>query len=420
MLQSLSLDALPPLPADPSNAVADSAAAARLGHTLFFDSRLSNSGTVSCATCHQPEQYFTDGRALAMGTGLGPRHTPSLVGLSYSPWYYWDGRKDSQWAQALAPLEAGHEHNFTRTELASLLVNDSRLGDLYLDTFGSLPELPDALPAASPAGDATEQLAWQNLDEELQLIINRIFSNAGKALAAYQRKLQPGRSRFDDYVSTLDDSGSTRTGELLSSSEVGGLALFIDEAQCVSCHNGPLLSNHEFHNTGVLAIAGQMPGMGRYQGIRTAREDQFNCLGEFSDAAPEQCLELRFARDTNELVGANKTPTLRNIANTAPYMHGGQIDDLVAVVEHYNDAPVSMLSHNEAKPLDLRPVQLQQLVAFMNTLTAPLATDPKWLQPPRSDMAADSNHPDNDKPHGDNLRSKGAPDRNDSNLTSGR
>lgn len=382
LLQSLSLDALPPLPADASNAVADANPAAELGHRLFFDPRLSGNGTVSCATCHQPEQYYTDGKPLAIGTDIGPRHTPSLVGLSYSPWFYWDGRKDSQWAQALAPLEAGHEHDFTRTELASLLMTDPELQQLYRETFGKLPPLPDKLPAASPLGDTAEQAAWQSLDSGLRTLVNRVFTNAGKALAAYQRKLQPGRSRFDSYVATLDDSGSTRAGELLSKAEVGGLALFIDEAQCVTCHNGPLFSNHEFHNTGVLAVAGQMPGMGRYQGVRAARKDPFNCLGKFSDAKPEQCLELRFARDSNELVGANKTPTLRNVTETAPYMHGGQISELRAVMQHYNEAPVSMLSHNEAKPLALSPAQLDQLVAFMHTLTAPLATDQKWLQPP--------------------------------------
>lgn len=382
LLQSLSLDALPPLPNDPSNAVAESAAGARLGHTLFFETQLSGDGSVSCATCHQPERYFTDGLTLAEGTATGPRHTPSLVGLSYSPWFYWDGRKDSQWAQALAPMEASHEHDFTRSEIATLLATDPHLARLYRDAFGEAPQLPDQLPAASPAGDPAEQQAWRNLSDELQTEINRAFSNAGKALAAYQRKLQPGRSRFDDYVATLDGSGDTRTDELLSKAEVGGLALFIDDAQCVTCHNGPLFSNNEFHNTGVLAVSGQMPGMGRYQGIRTAREDPFNCLGEFSDAQPEQCLELRFARDTNELVGANKTPTLRNVTETAPYMHGGQISDLREVMEHYNDAPVSMLSHNEAKPLELNQAQLAQLVAFMSTLTAPLATGQQWLQPP--------------------------------------
>ncbi len=151
---------------------------------------------------------------------------------------------------------------------------------------------------------------------------------------------------------------------------------------CVTCHNGPLFTNHEFHNTGVLANRGELRSMARYDGIRTARLDPFNCLGEFSDAENSECIELRFARDTNDLVGAHKTPTLRNVDLTAPYMHGGQITDLAAVMRHYNEAPTSMLSHNEAKPLGFTPPELRALEAFMHTLTAPLATDPRWLKAP--------------------------------------
>lgn len=378
-IQALSLTALPPLAADPSNRVADSDAAAELGHALFFDTRLSGNNAVSCATCHQPEHFFTDNLPLAVGQSIGPRHTPSLVGLSHSPWFYWDGRKDSQWAQALAPLEAQHEHDFDRTRLAHLLGSDAQLARQYQDIFGELPDVPDL--AASPLGSAEAVQAWQTLSEYQQSMINQVFANAGKALAAYQRKLQPGRTRFDDYADSLSGNGGTRS-DLLSRAEIGGLALFIGKAQCLDCHNGPLLTNHEFHNTGILSVAGQLPSMGRFDGIREARQDPFNCLGEFSDAEAGQCTELRFARDGNELVGAHKTPTLRNVSATAPYMHGGQIQTLGEVLRHYNEAPVSMLSHNEAKPLGLRPAELRQLEAFLRTLTAPLATAERWLKAP--------------------------------------
>lgn len=383
LIKSLSLAALPPLPADPGNQFADANNAAEFGQRLFFDTRLSDNGAVSCATCHQPAHYFTDNLPLAVGMAEGPRHTPSLVGISHSPWFYWDGRKDSQWAQALAPLEAAHEHNFDRTRLANYLAGDAALRAEYETIFGPMPTLPVSARSASPLGSPQQQQAWQALTVDERHSINEVFANAGKALAAYQRKLQPGATRFDDYADALGDDLQVQQGDSLSSAELGGLALFIDKAQCISCHNGPLFSNHEFHNTGVLAIPGQLPGMGRYDGIRSARQDPFNCLGEYSDASPDQCLELRFARDGNELVGAHKTPTLRNVSATAPYMHGGQIASLLEVVQHYNDAPVSMLSHNEAKPLGLRPAEMKQLEAFLKTLTAPLATDPRWLSPPQ-------------------------------------
>lgn len=380
LIASLSLDTLPALPADPSNQVADDPAAAELGHRLYFDTRLSSNGQVACATCHKPELMFTDGLALAVGVDIGPMHTPSLVGLAYSPWFYWDGRKDSQWAQALAPLEAKHEHATDRVRLLRLVAGDTIYRDMYENVFGPLT-LPALLPeSGTPEGDAQQQASWNALDSETQTAVSQFFANLGKAIAAFERKILPGRTRFDDYISEV--IAGSNDDNALSNSEKAGLKVFIGKGQCVTCHNGPLLTNHEFHNTGVLAVSGRMPSMGRYDGIRVSREDAFNCLGEFSDASAAECTELRFARDANDLVGALKTPTLRNISLTAPYMHGGQIADLAEVVNHYNEAPSSMLSHNEAKPLGLRAVERSQLEDFLMTLSAPLATEQKWLVAP--------------------------------------
>ena len=380
LIASLSLDALPPLSPDPSNRVADDPAAAELGHRLYFDTRLSSNGQVACATCHKPELMFTDGLPLAVGVGIGSVHTPSLVGLAYSPWFYWDGRKDSQWAQALAPLEAKHEHATDRIQLLQLLSTDSDYRIMYEDIFGELPVASNLPKTGTPQGDEAQQANWKTLDTGTQRAISGFFANLGKAIAAYERKIMPGPARFDKYIAQL--STHPAQTEALNNTEIAGLRIFIDKGQCVSCHNGPLLSNHEFHNTGVLAVSGTMPLMGRYDGVRTARDDPFNCLGEFSDATTAECIELRFARDANDLVGAMKTPTLRNISLTAPYMHGGQMSTLSEVVEHYNEAPSSMLSHNEAKPLNLCAVERSQLEAFLLTLTAPLATEQKWLVAP--------------------------------------
>ena len=380
LIASLSLDSLPPLPLDPSNLVADDPAAAEFGHRLYFDARLSSNAQVACATCHKPELMFTDGLALAVGVGIGPMHTPSLVGLSYSPWFYWDGRKDSQWAQALAPLEAKHEHATDRVQLLRLISSDTVYRDMYENVFGPL-SLPAMLPeTGTPQGDAQQQANWNTLERETQTGISQFFANLGKAIAAYERKILPGGARFDDYAAQV--AAGSDDDNTLNNSEKSGLKLFIGKGQCVTCHNGPLFTNHEFHNTGVLAVSGQMPSMGRYDGIRISQEDSFNCLGEFSDASTQECIELRFARDANDLVGAMKTPTLRNISETAPYMHGGQMTDLAQVVNHYNDAPSSMLSHNEAKPLGLRIVERIQLEDFLLTLSAPLATEQKWLVAP--------------------------------------
>lgn len=382
LIKSLSLAALPHPPENPSNAVANNEAAAELGHRLFFDTRMSSNGEVSCATCHQPQRMFTDGLPLALGMDIGTRNTPSLVGLVYSPWFYWDGRKDSLWAQALAPIEASHEQNFSRVEVARLLASDRSYKASYEALFGALINMEELPEAASPLGTPAQQEQWLALSDATQNAVSRIFSNVGKALAAYERKLLPGVSRFDAYAQSLDPQSGATPSSVLNGTEIAGLRLFLGKGQCVNCHNGPLFTNHEFHNTGILSAPGQLPSMGRYDGIRTTRLDPFNCLGEFSDALAEQCVELRFARDANDLVGAHKTPTLRNIVDTAPYMHSGQHATLSEVLEHYNTAPVSMLSHNEAKPLGLRAVELRQLEAFLHTLSAPLATAARWLQAP--------------------------------------
>ena len=390
LLKSLSVKNLPLIPDDPSNTYANDEDAAELGHAIYFDVRISGNGSVSCASCHRPEKYFTDGLKLAVGTAVGPRHTPSLVGISYSPWFYWDGRKDSQWSQALAPIEAQHEHNSSRLEIAKLIESDEKYRSKYEKVFGALPPIPDSPKSASPLGDEENLRGWNSLSKSQRASVTKIFANVGKALAAYQRKLIPGQSRFDFYVNELNEEGA-KSSIHLTPDEVAGLDVFIGQGQCVNCHNGPLLTNHEFHNTGVLTISGQLPAMGRYNGIRQAKEDPFNCLSALSDAAEEDCLELIFAQDSNDLVGAQKTPTLRNISETAPYMHGGQIGSLLEVVEHYNEAPTSLLSHNEAKPLDLKTSQVAQLEAFLHTFTAPLATDPKWLRPPASAYSGSAN-----------------------------
>ncbi len=382
LIKSLSLSSLPPLPPDPSNRYGDNELVAQFGQQLYFDTRLSSNGIVSCATCHKPDLYFTDGLPLAVGVAMVTRHTPTLVGLSYSPWFYWDGRKDSQWAQALAPLEAILEHNTDRLSVSRLINADQDYLDTYENLFGAMPDLPETSAGAAPIGSEEVMQTWNELEQEDRDSINEVFANLGKALAAYQRRLMPGRSRFDDYADSLSETNNGATGGLLNNDEIAGLKLFIDRGQCVNCHNGPLFTNNEFHNTGVLAAAGQLPAMGRYDGIRIARDDPFNCLGTYSDAMDSQCAELRFARDSNELVGAHKTPTLRNIADTAPYMHAGQLATLDEVMDHYNEAPVSMLSHNEAKPLGLRRSEMRQLQAFLLTLSAPMATEARWLAAP--------------------------------------
>ncbi len=348
-LRSLWLESLPELPADPSNSVADNPDAAAFGKQLFFDPRLSANGGISCATCHQPVRRFTDGLQKGQGIGTSRRNTPSIVGVAYSPWLYWDGRRDSQWSQALSPLEDMNEHATDRVQVTRLIAEDGSYRASYESIFGELPDLSVAESAA----------------------VDSVFSNVGKSIAAFERTVMPTSSRFDEYVAAVIGNDEARQSELFSEDEVWGLRLYISEANCTQCHNGPLFTNHEFHNTGVISFPGEVPDKGRAVGVREVLQHPFNCRGQYSDDPEQQCAELEFARTGIELVGAFKTPSLRNLENTAPFMHKGQIATVAEVLEHYNSAPDAMIGHNEAKPLALSGRELMQLEAFLGTLAAP-------------------------------------------------
>lgn len=358
VLRSLWLQSLPELPPDTSNAVADDPAAALFGAQLFVDTRLSSNGMISCATCHQHELRFSDGMQKGRGIGRTRRNTPSIVGSAYSPWQYWDGRRDSQWSQALSPLEDPNEHGSERSQIARLIEADEAYSASYESLFGAFPDL-----SAAPDGNA----------------IARVFSNVGKTIAAFERTLVPTTSRFDQYVAAVVEGDEVAQRNLFSSDEIRGLRLFIGAANCTQCHNGPLLSNHEFHNTGVISFPGEIPDKGRAVGVREVLENEFNCQSAYNDDDSRNCPELEFVLTGVELLGAVRTPSLRNLEGTEPYMHKGQISNLLAVLEHYNEAPDAMIGHSEVKPLGLKSRQLRQLEAFLLTLAAPVGGDASEL-----------------------------------------
>lgn len=368
---SLSLSNLGAPPPDPSNAVADDQGAANLGHALFFDTRLSANDQVSCASCHQPEHGFTDGLAHARGIGQLDRKTMSVVGAAHSTWQFWDGRKDSLWSQALGPLEASDEHGLTRSEVAEV-VTRAYPGD-YEAVFGALPDLGNAsrFPVrASPQGDEAVRAAWAEMTPADREAVTEVFVNVGKALAAYERGLEPAPTRFDTYADAVQDENAA--GEsALSPDEVAGLRLFVGKAGCDTCHTGPLLTDESFHNTGVPAVAELPPDLGRLRGAALVRTDEFNCLSRYSDAEPARCTALKGLKtDTFGLERAYKVPSLRDVAAHAPYMHAGQFGTLREVLEHYNRAPDAPSGYSELHPLGLSETELDQLEAFLKTLSS--------------------------------------------------
>jgi len=385
ILRSLWIGSLPPLAPDPTNAMADDPGARKLGQQLFFDQRLSGNGLIACATCHEPQRRFTDGRAKGQAIGTSKRNTPSIVGTAYSPWLFWDGRRDSQWAQALAPLEDPNEHGGTRMQYVRLIATDVSYRAAYEALFDPIPNLSDRSrfpDVAAPVADPQSNAAWQAMATEDRQLVNKIFVNIGKSIAAYERLLMPGPSRFDAYVQAVLDGDEAAQHAAFTDAEIMGLRLFIGEANCTQCHNGPLLTNFEFHNTGVITFPGEVPDRGRVAGVRGVKSDPFNCLGAYNDDSVKDCAELRFTRTGPELIGAMRTPSLRNLEGTSPYMHKGQMATTAEILEHYNRAPPAMIGHDEAKPLKLSRRELKQLDDFLKTLAAPLVTPSEWLEAP--------------------------------------
>lgn len=380
-IRSLWIGELEPLPADPSNRYADDSAAVALGHQLFFDTRLSSNGKVACATCHLPGRQFQDDAPLASGVGTTTRRTMPIAGTAHSPWMFWDGRKDSQWAQALGPLESPVEHGGTRAQYAHVIAEHYR--EPYERIFGPLPDLARVPRVAGPVEDAAARAAWEALSAADQEKVTEVFVNIGKAIAAYERRLQPGATRFDRYAERLGADGRAPTG-ILTPDEEAGLRLFIGKANCTRCHNGPRLTDDHFHNTGVPAATSLPEDLGRAAGAKQVLQDEFNCRSAWSDAKPDQCTELEFmVPEGEELIRAFKTPSLRGAAERAPFMHAGQIATLAQVIDHYDRAPRAPAGTTELRPLGLNREERAQLEAYLRTLAAPIDADPRLLQPPR-------------------------------------
>lgn len=367
LIASLRLSTLGPAPADPGNRVADDARAVRLGERLFSDARLSANGAVSCASCHVPAQDFQDGMPRGRGIGVTARRTPTLLGAAWSPWQFWDGRKDSPWAQALGPLESAVEHGTNRAAVAHAVARHYRAE--YEAIFGPLPTLARVPASAGPVADPAAKRAWDAMPAKDRDDVTRVFVNAGKSIAAFERTLVPPATRFDRFADSLA-AGREPTG-VLSFEERAGLRLFVGKARCVECHNGPRFTDDAFHNIGVPGAPGLAADHGRAAGAAGVLADEFNCRSRWSDARAGSCRELEFmVTEGPELEHAFKTPTLRGAATRMPYMHAGQFADLQEVIAHYDRAPHATLGRSELKPLRLSAAERRQLAAFLGALDA--------------------------------------------------
>lgn len=283
-----------------------------LGKTLFFDPLLSVDQSISCASCHKPEHGFADDRALSVGVTGEPlrRHTPHLFNLAQGSSFFWDGRARSLEEQALMPIQDPNEMGL-----------DLRV---LIKRLESHPEYPEAFfRAFSKAGISASKIAI--------------------AIAEFERSLVADSTPYDEYLAGNETA--------LSESAKRGMALFFSkQTNCSKCHSGTNFTDGDFHNTGLLTEDLGRAAIDRVGNFKMRPYPFFHTQKAF------------------------KTPGLRNVFQTAPYMHNGAFESLEDVVRNYNQGSQDPESYGislDIKPLGLSDPQVVDLVSFLEALTSP-------------------------------------------------
>ncbi|KZN55196.1 hypothetical protein N474_15945 [Pseudoalteromonas luteoviolacea CPMOR-2] len=295
---------------------------AELGRRLFFDPKLSRSGQIACASCHDRDLGWADGRTVSFGHNrrAGKRNAPSVENAAFWHTLFWDGRAQSLEQQALMPIQDPLEMNMTLPELVARLNADPSYQTAFKQVFGMKTI-------------SAKQVA--------------------KALATYQRTIVSRRSDFDYFLLARTQSNpriQQAYNQKLSDQALWGLHLFRTKARCMNCHNGPLFSDNGFHNIGLTYYKREYEDLGRYL-----------VTGKASD------------------VGKFKTPSLRGVMNSKPWMHNGLLADMEGVMAVYNAGgfrfqgdsadPLAPVTSPLLQPLSLSQAEQQALVAFMEALT---------------------------------------------------
>lgn len=270
----------------------------KLGGILFFDTRLSGSGKISCGTCHQPELSWTDGRERSLGHEgqVNKRNAPSIQNVWFYNKLFWDGRSHSLEDQAFAPINSESEMHSDMRELPGQLKKVKAYEPLFMAAFGSAEVNPDRI---------------------------------AEALAFFQRSISSRPSRFDSFL--LGNKNA------LTNAEINGLHLFRTKARCINCHNGPMFSDNSFHNNG---FAGADKGL--YQ-----------------------------VTHKDEDIGKLKTPSLRDVSFTGPWMHNGQFTSLESILDIYNKGKSTPNKDQILRKLRLSAREKQDLLAFLKAISAP-------------------------------------------------
>lgn len=287
----------------------------KLGKTLFFDPRLSSSRQIACASCHDPELAWADGRELAYGHDRlrGKRNSMSIFNTAYYNSLFWDSRASSLEDQVHFPLTDPVEMHSTDSIAVAHVMEIEGYKKLFANAFGN-----DSIN----------------------------FSRITKAIATFERGIVSGSTKFDKFIKGKK--------EAYTNQEVWGLHLFRTKARCINCHNSPLFSDNQLHNEGLVYYQRKFEDLGRYNITQQAKD-----------------------------VGKMRTPSLREISRTAPYMHNGLFPDLDNVLNMYNAGmfhPKRLPKYKNdslfpvtsalLKPLDLSKEEKQAIIAFLGTLSS--------------------------------------------------
>lgn len=321
-LQDMKLPGAPPV--DPTNEYGDVPSAAALGKTLFSDTNLSPTKSVSCSSCHDPLKSLADGLPQAVGVSgaTGDRNSPAIALAAHARWQFWDGRADTLWMQALGPFENPKEFGSSRLFVAKQIA--AHYAADYAAVFGPKYTLPDLtlLPADGKPGDAIYDALPQAKRDE----IARVYVNVGKAIAAFERTLRVMPNDLDRYAGgdLTAIQGTQRTA--LQEFFKGG---------CIQCHWGPRLTDDAFH--AIRFPTGRQDGaadQGRAAVLLGLATSEFVASTKWSDA-PAAAKPLAFTVAPPSMIGAFKTPSLRGVSTSAPYGHGGSLLTLLDVAKHY-------------------------------------------------------------------------------------
>ena len=334
-----------------------------LGRKLFFDKRLSADGTVSCATCHDVTRGFTDQIPTSKGIEeqLGKRNAPTTLNVALLQVLFWDGRSPTLDHQAVQPILNPVEMGMPNEEAAMEAIRDDpEYQKMFREAYG----------------------------REMN------FEDLGRAIGAFERTMVFVDSPFRRFLA--GDEGA------LSAEALAGFELFNGKARCVACHpmnpSNPLGTDNRFHNVGVSA---------RHQDFEALGREAIQILQE--DPSEQKLDELAVGTDLSELgrfmvtrnrvdMGSFRTPILLNIGITPPYMHDGSLATLWDVMDHYNKGgEANPFLDGGIEPLALTEEEIDQLVAFMFTLTDVRFAEENQRQFEAQRAAAEKNRPIRDE-----------------------